>query len=82
MESSAWVRIVAEELMVPPEKVQSLAAAAREVGCPLSAADLIAAGARAGEQAVSATRTTPREPPERPEVVPTKLRWDRLLPWR
>jgi hypothetical protein len=46
MESQAWVRIVAEELMVEPRKVQVLAAAARVVGRPLTAADLIAIGAR------------------------------------
>jgi hypothetical protein len=85
MESQAWVRPVAEELMVDPEKVQALAAAALLVGMPLTPADLIATGARVARDGLrTAVSTVPAQAGTAPRgaAAPQRLRWERRLPWR
>lgn len=82
MVQEGWTGIVAGELMVPPERVQSLAAVLREVGVRLTPADLIGAGAGASQTpAVLAARPATSGPPafSRPSHKP---RGDRLRSWR
>jgi len=79
MDRDGWMKIVAEELMVPAERVRSLAGAVREVGLHVSPADLIGAGTLAalGRPIVVAGR-----PADGPPVSPRKPLRDRLRPWQ
>ncbi len=79
MDGEAWMEIVAEELMVKPERVRTLAGAAREVGRRLTAADLMALGAQGVlDQMVSSAAPPARQGAGRAH----RPVWGHLRSWR